>query len=57
MANNMEVNLTDDKFTSEMGVHSTPISQIDEPSATESVKLNTVQLTPISTRYENKQMR
>ena len=50
----MEISLTDDKFTSEMGVHSTPISQIGESSATESVELNTVQLTPIPTRYESK---
>ena len=51
---NVEVSLTDDTFTSEMGVHSTPISQIGEPSATKSVESNTVQLTPISIRYENK---
>ena len=37
-----------------MGIHSTPVSQIGETSATESVELNTVQLTPISTQYENK---
>ena len=54
---NVEVSITDETFTSEMGVHSTPVSQIGESSATESVELNTVQLTPISTRYENKQMR
>ena len=36
-----------------MGVCSTPISQIVS-STTESVELNRVQETPISTRYENK---
>ena len=50
---NVEISLTDDTFTNEMGIHSTPTSQIDE-SATESVELNTVQLTPTSTRYESK---
>ena len=51
---NVDVSVTDKMFTSEMGVCSTPISQIGESSATESVELNTIQVTPISTRHENK---
>ena len=51
---NVEVSITDETFTSEMGVQLTPISQIGESSATELVEVNTVQLTPISTRDENK---
>ena len=51
---NVEVSITDETVTSEMGVQLTPISQIGEFNATGLVELNTVQLTPISTRDENK---
>ena len=51
---NINVSVTDKTFTSEMGGHSTPISQIGESSATESVELDTIQVTPILTRYENR---
>ena len=50
--NNKNVSVTDQTFESEMGVCSTPISQI-ESSATESVELDRVPVTPISTRHEN----
>ena len=50
----VDVSVTDKTFTSEVGIHSTPVSQIVESSATESVELNTIQVTPISTRHENK---
>ena len=54
MANNNEnVSVTDQMFTSEVGVCSTPISWI-ESSATKSLGLDRVQETPTSTRSENK---
>ena len=52
---NNEVSITDETFMSEMGVHSTPVNQL-EGSSTESVKINgpPVQSTPISIRHESK---
>ena len=52
--NDENFSITDKTFTSEMGIHSTQVSQTGESSATESVELNAIQATPISTRYENK---
>ena len=40
--NDENVSVTDETFTSEMGIHSTPVSQIGESSATKSVELNTI---------------
>ena len=51
---NVKVSVIDKTFTSEMGGYSTPISQIGESSTTESVELDRMQVTPISTRHENK---
>ena len=52
--NDENVSVTDETVTSEMGVQLTPISQIGEFNATGLVEVNTVQITPISTRDENK---
>ena len=51
--NESQTSVTDQTFKSEMGVCSMPISQI-ESSATESVELDRVPVTPISTRSEKK---
>ena len=53
----VDVGITDKTFTSEMGIHSTPISQIGDSSATESVELDTVQMTPTQLGLKRKQMR
>ena len=55
MANKtIDVSITDRMFTSEMGGYSTPINQIGESSTTESVELDRIPVTPISTRSEKK---
>ena len=50
----IHVSVTDRTFTSEMGGYSTPINQLGESSTTESVELDRIQVTPISTRSEKK---